>query len=252
MMPDNQKYTLFLKFVETYSPVGFKGINPDDPVLIELEEMMENNNQFFFVGDLIRMEILFTSKRSVQIIGVGPDEVSFYHFLEATHPDDINRHGLSRLQLFKMAHELFVSKKGNMLLSTNLKIRNPKGEYTNLLFQCYLFYCVIPHNTVFIIEILTDIDWFKKIRHGYHYYIGNDLSYFKYPDEELLMKGNIFSDREFEIIKMIHMGFTNKQISEKLFLSMHTVITHRRNILEKTNKTHISDIIYDLEEHGLL
>ncbi len=252
MIPDSKKYTLFYNFIETYSPVGFKGIGHDDPLLIELEEMMENNNQFFFVGDLIRMEILFTSNLSTHIIGVEPDEVNFYHFLEGTHPDDINRHGLVRLQLFRMAHELFVSKNGELLLSTNFKIRNSLGEYTNLLFQYYLFYCIIPRNTVYILGILTDIEWFKKIRHGYHYYTGNDLTCFKYPDEELLMKGNIFSDREFEILRMIHMGFTNKQIAEKLFLSMHTVITHRRNILEKTSKTHVSDIIYDLEQHGLL
>ncbi len=252
MIPDSIKYTLLSKFIDTYSPFGFEGIDHDDHLITELEKLMEDNNQCFFIGDLMRMEIIFTSKRSTDILGIEPEQVSFYHFLEATHPDDINRHGLARLQLFKIAHEFFVSKKGDMLLSTNLKIRNPIGEYRNLLFQWYLFYSGMPYKTVFITGVLTDIDWFKKIRHGYHYYIGNDLSYFRLPDEELLMKGNIFSDREFEILKMIHMGFTNKQISEKLFLSKHTVITHRRNILEKTSKTRISDIIYDLEEHGLL
>ena len=82
--------------------------------------------------------------------------------------------------------------------------------------------------------------------------MGNDLSYFRYPDEELLMTGNIFSDREFEIIKLIQEGFDSEQIAEKLFLSKHTVNTHRKNILDKTGKAHISDLIYYLEENGLL
>jgi DNA-binding CsgD family transcriptional regulator len=252
MLTDSQKYSLFLRFVKTYSPIGFKGINPDDPLLIELEEMMEQNNQFFFVGDIIRMTILYTSKRSTHIIGVEPDEITFYHLWEGTHPDNMMRHGLSRAKLFKMAHDLFVTKKEDMLLSTNYKFRNPFGEYANLLFQCYLFFSGIPCNTVYALEIITNIDWFNKIKHGYHYYLGNDLANFRYPDEDLLMKGNIFSDREFEIIKLIHLGYNNKQISEKLFISQLTVKTHRRNILDKTSKSRISDIIYDLEEHALI
>ena len=76
-------------------------------------------------------------------------------------------------------------------------------------------------------------------------------SYFKYPDEELLKKGNIFSTREFEIIVLIRSGLSSEEIAEKLFLSVHTVNTHRRNILEKSGKESISELIYDLTERGM-
>ena len=66
------------------------------------------------------------------------------------------------------------------------------------------------------------------------------------------MKGNIFSGREFEIIRLIESGLGSEEIAEKLFLSVHTVTTHRRNILEKAGKPHISDLIYDLKERGLI
>ena len=41
------------------------------------------------------------------------------------------------------------------------------------------------------------------------------------------------SIREKEIIVCIVKGMTNKEIAEKLYLSVHTVITHRRNISRK-------------------
>ena len=41
------------------------------------------------------------------------------------------------------------------------------------------------------------------------------------------------SERENEIIKMIAEGYTNVEIAEQLFLSNHTVNTHRKNILAK-------------------
>ena len=48
------------------------------------------------------------------------------------------------------------------------------------------------------------------------------------------------------------MGLNSEQIAEKLFLSKHTINTHRNNILTKTGKSHISDLIYELKERGLL
>ena len=47
------------------------------------------------------------------------------------------------------------------------------------------------------------------------------------------------SEREKTILTNVAKGFTNKEIAEKLFLSTHTVITHRKNI---TNKLGIKTI----------
>ena len=41
------------------------------------------------------------------------------------------------------------------------------------------------------------------------------------------------TEREKEIIIGVVKGMTNKQIAERLFISAHTVITHRRNIAAK-------------------
>ena len=252
MISPSKDYSMFLKFAESYSGRGFQRIDQNDVLIRDLEEMMGVKDQFFLVADIIQMKYLFVSRRSTQMIGIDPGELSPYHFFEATHPDDILRHSLGRAQLFKIAHELFTAEKGHSLLSTNIRLRNTGGGFSSILLQLYFYYTRVPYNSVFLIKIHTNIDWFKKRKHGYHYYLGNDLSYFRYPDEDLLMTGNVFSDREFEIIKLIEKGLTSEQISEMLFLSVHTVNTHRRNILEKTGKAHISDLIYDLRQNGVL
>ncbi len=41
------------------------------------------------------------------------------------------------------------------------------------------------------------------------------------------------SDREKEVLRLVAAGLTNKEIGEKLFISAHTVITHRKNISAK-------------------
>ncbi len=43
----------------------------------------------------------------------------------------------------------------------------------------------------------------------------------------------LLSDREREVVVCVVQGMTNKQIADKLCLSTHTVVTHRRNIASK-------------------
>ncbi len=50
------------------------------------------------------------------------------------------------------------------------------------------------------------------------------------------------SEREIEIIRLIVNGLTSTEIAEKLFLSEHTVKTHRKNIFRKANIKSISQL----------
>lgn len=245
-------YNLFLKFLETYTPVGFQGIDLKDPLLVELEEMMEENNQFYYVADLIKLKIIYTSKRSFQMLGIEPGELTPYHIMEASHPEDLHRYNLAKAKLIRMAEQLYSAEKGFAIISTNTRLRNNDGSYSSILTQGYLFYTAIPYKTVFFLKIHSNIDWHKKIKHGYHYYIGNDIKFFKYPDDELLSLGNVFTGREFEIIKLIAAGLSSEKIAEKLFLSPYTINTHRSNILTKTGKISIFELIHELQERGIL
>jgi len=86
----------------------------------------------------------------------------------------------------------------------------------------------------------------------FHYYLGDDLSNFRFPDNELLAESPPFSRREFEILQLIEMGYRSEQIAHKLFISTSTVNTHRRNILQKGRNMNMSELIFDLKQKGLL
>lgn len=53
----------------------------------------------------------------------------------------------------------------------------------------------------------------------------------------------LMSERENEIIVLIAEGYTNDQIAEMLFLSKHTVNTHRKNILFKLGVKNTAGIV---------
>jgi DNA-binding NarL/FixJ family response regulator len=55
--------------------------------------------------------------------------------------------------------------------------------------------------------------------------------------------GSKISDREIEIITLVAGGFSNKDIAEKLFLSTHTITTHRKNIMNKLKVSNTAGLV---------
>lgn len=51
------------------------------------------------------------------------------------------------------------------------------------------------------------------------------------------------SDREIEIIGLISENYTSKQISDQLFISEHTVKTHRKNIFRKAKVSNSDELV---------
>ncbi len=60
------------------------------------------------------------------------------------------------------------------------------------------------------------------------------------------------TSREKEILTLISEGFTNPQIAEKLFISLYTVETHRKNLLSKFNTNNTASLIKIAATNGLL
>jgi DNA-binding NarL/FixJ family response regulator len=66
----------------------------------------------------------------------------------------------------------------------------------------------------------------------------NDIDFESFSCEPVVL-----SERENEIIVLIAEGLTNAQIAEQLFLSNHTVNTHRKNIMSKLGVKNTAGIV---------
>ena len=90
-----------------------------------LEQVMEENDQFFSLADLGEMQFVYNSIRSLEVMGVRPEEFHPGHFQDAMHPDDFERFGLARALVYRIEHAIFIPKKGSKVLSTNFMVKNP-------------------------------------------------------------------------------------------------------------------------------
>ena len=69
--------------------------------------------------------------------------------------------------------------------------------------------------------------------------------------DDFLKKNNL-SYRELEIIQLIVKGMTSETIAENLFISKHTVQSHRKNILRKLNLHNKAEIVKFAYENNLV
>jgi DNA-binding CsgD family transcriptional regulator len=245
-------YIIFQQFIDKYIDQGFQNINREDPFMVEMESILRYRKQFFYIGDLIHIRIIFTSQGSEDMLGIEPEMLETGSLYKSTHPTDLHRMNLARLRLFKTGTELLEQINGPIFYSIPFYLIGKIGKPIHVLFQGYIFNSKIPHETVFVLFVHTDISNLQIPKHLYHHYIGNDASMFRVPNESLLDSGYTFSDREFEILQLLAHGMDSDKIAEKLFLSTHTVNTHRRNLLKKTNKSFTHELVIELMEKGIL
>lgn len=67
-----------------------------------------------------------------------------------------------------------------------------------------------------------------------------------------LFNGNCITDREHEVLHLIAYEATSQEIAKQLYISNHTVISHRKNLMEKLEVKNTAGLIRRSFELGLL
>lgn len=65
-------------------------------------------------------------------------------------------------------------------------------------------------------------------------------------------RGDRLTDREAEVLKLIALGFTNREIADQLFLSVRTVESHRAHIQQKLELTSRAELVRYALDSGLV
>lgn len=147
-----------------------------------------------------------------------------------------NEYFITRLFSLEDIENTLLKKKVNLLIVNPLFIYNNakdvkklRKSYPNLLIA-YLNMYALDNNTGALYDFALNI--FEN-RSQLISTITKQL------DQKQIINGNSdeddpLSERETEVLLQIIKGYTNKEIAEILYISVHTVISHRKNIIIKT------------------
>ena len=70
------------------------------------------------------------------------------------------------------------------------------------------------------------------------------------PQMPRVLQQKILSDREIEVMSLIVQGYINKEIADRLNIGLSTVITHRKNIMDKLGMKSVSALTIYAVMHG--
>ena len=70
------------------------------------------------------------------------------------------------------------------------------------------------------------------------------------PEMPATLQQKVLSDREIEVLSLIVQGYINKEVANRLNIGLTTVITHRRNIMDKLGLKSVSALTIYAIMHG--
>ncbi|APZ47972.1 LuxR family transcriptional regulator [Polaribacter reichenbachii] len=210
--------------------------------LIELDYFYPYNSTFYCITNTVHQNFEYVSKNFTSCTGLSKEKMmagGMDYFWSLFHPEDINLwlKSLTNLMTFTMT-ELNDKQRKRMSYTWNYRIKNAKGNYINIIQNTTPLQfdeankpiIGMAHYTVLDCDTQMDIcATAKYLNHKNEY---ETLYYQNISSSKLL---NLISNRERDIIRLIITKNTSEAIANKLNISIHTVNTHRRNILKKIN-----------------
>lgn len=208
---------------------------------------------YYYIFDLQSSSIPFVSPSITEVLGYTPEQFTPDFFFGIIHPDDapafIN-FGKKSVEFFNsIAPEDIFSYK----VRFDFRLRKNTGDYIRVLQQVVTLQTTETGRINRTLGIHTDISHIKTEGNpvlsfvgmeGKPSYLNVELSAAFSPTTELLTR------REKEVLYYIVHGKHSNEIATILFLSIHTVLNHRRNILVKTETSTTAELIVKTIQEG--
>ena len=246
MTNDKVKTTYKAIFKSYYSPSLEKHIEK----IIELDAFLPYSSTFFCITNTQALSFEYVSKNFKTFLGLDKgilETQGMKYFWSRIHPDDLEQwlKALNELMNFTLA-EIDLQDRVRMSYTWNYRFKNSKDKYVNIIQNTTpLEFDIdekpiigLAHYTVINAELEMPVCASAKYLNDNDEY---DTVYYNNFSQKLLADG--ISNRERDIIRLLALNFTSKQIAEKLNISSNTVDTHRRNILKKLNITSTGELI---------
>lgn len=218
--------------------------------IIELDEYLPYSSTFFCVTNTQNLTFEYISKNMFSCLGLDLGLMKtegMRYFWSRMHPDDVEHwlQALNELMNFTLDN-ITVKDRHKMSYTWNYRIKNSKGIYVNVIQNTTPLefdlndkpIIGLAHYTVLDSKISLQVSATAKLLNENNEY---ETKYFNNFSQRLLSEG--ISNRERDIVRLLVLNYTSKEIADKLNISANTVDTHRRNILKKLHIASTGELI---------
>lgn len=203
----------------------------------KLFNLFQIGDYYFYVFNFSTMQCEYFSPGIAKVIGYR-NGLAVDQFLNKIHPGDRSYYLHFENAAMAFLRNLPHKKLGKYKIQYDFRIKNAWGEYVRILHQAILIHYDEYKNFYRSLALHTDISHIKRSGSPCLSFIGleEEPSYINVETPHAIITAqNSFTSREKTILKMIVEGKSSEKIATELFISLHTVNTHRKNILSKAD-----------------
>ncbi|WP_276168450.1 helix-turn-helix transcriptional regulator [Zobellia alginiliquefaciens] len=215
-----------------------------------LEGFPLNSKQCLYIAHWAKQGIEY-ERGLKELTGYTLSEFNTEDLVHYIHPEE--RELINRLTQEAVKYVVKTDlRKGHAHLFLSFRFRKKDGTYIKILRQSSSFELDNQGRMVSNFSLLTDISFIdsgNRVEWHFDAY-GVNLDEFKRRIYAVYAK--FFTRREKEVVNLISKGYTSAQIAEALFISMHTVATHRKKIFRKASVNSVPDLIFFCKKNGIL
>ncbi|RUA12100.1 MAG: hypothetical protein DSY82_02100 [Flavobacteriia bacterium] len=185
------------------------------------------------------------------MLGYDKEEFDIDHAFSCIHPEDVKIVYRIVKGTLKNALKIGFKEDNNYALVT-YRVRKKDGSYINILRKTSPWELDDNGFLLSSLSTITDISFISNNNKVEWDIYANGL------DNEVFKKNifkefiDFFTERELEIIHCMSRHCTSTDIANELFISLHTVKTHRKNIFKKANCHNRRELMNFCEKNGIL
>lgn len=184
------------------------------------------------------------SEEAEKILGYPLEKITLPFIISIIHPDDLPHFLNFETAITQFFNALSGEELFKYKVQHDFRLLRAYGNYIRILNQLV----IIQHdaNDVRTFLINTDISHLKKDLIPILSFIGleGEPSYYNVDVKNIFrISKPVFTKREKDILKALVQGMNSSQISDTLHISKHTVGSHRKNMLRKTEAKSTSELI---------
>ena len=199
---------------------------------------------YYFIMNVRKSVMEVISPEAEKVLGYPADKINLAFLGELIHPEDLPHYLNFETAITNFFNGMSGERIFKYKVQHDFRLRRADGSYLRILNQ----FVVLEHqaDNVRTFVINTDISHLKKDPKPVLSFIGmeGEPSYYNVDVQNIFKPTKpFFTNREKDILRALAKGMNSVEIGEAFCISKHTVDSHRKNMLQKTNAKSTSEIL---------
>jgi len=228
-------------------------------IIEQVANLFAAGSYYYYIFNFETMKMDFVHDGTEKVLGIKADKLTLDSLLGRLHPEDIEKmHEKESLAANFLLNKISREDLPHYKVVYFMRILHSDGTYRTILHQSKTLVVSNEGKVQQVLGIHTDVSYLNiAFDHKVSFISDKKPSYYALETGDEYKRldrsySKLLTSREKEIIKKLSEGKNFNEIAVSLFLSPHTINTHKRNILRKVGCKNTTELVARCIREGII